>query len=341
MAWTDKNGNRWMFGGFGFEVTHPSTDGIPGYLNDMWVWPTTLPITSLDDDGWWLPGGWIPSDLPTTCGTAGCFADTTGLQFKNRGANYGTQGSGTACALNFAACTTPGGRWGGITWTDATGNLWMFGGQGFDANGHFELLNDIWEFDITSGPCGWDQSHGTETFTNCKWIWQGGSKTGDQATTGSFPGGRWGASTYTDGSGNMWMFGGQGYDSSGQRRPAERPVEVQHRRQDVDRGFGRQRCSPTRTACTARKEQPLPATYLAAARPAVLWADSSGAIWLFGGFGLDSKGTSGGTGQIGSVLNDLWKYRPEHRLLGMGFGKQCCQPKRHLRIAGNFECDAK
>jgi hypothetical protein len=41
---------------------------------------------------------------------------------------------------------------------------------------------------------------------------------------------------------------------------------------------------------------------------AVLWVDKSGNIWIFGGFGLDSKGTSGGTGQIGSVLNDLWKY---------------------------------
>src|SRR5258707_1236921 len=62
MAWTDKNGNRWLFGGSGFEVTHDNTDGIPGLLNDMWVWPTT-PSSGLDD-GWWLPGGWIPANLP-------------------------------------------------------------------------------------------------------------------------------------------------------------------------------------------------------------------------------------------------------------------------------------
>jgi hypothetical protein len=112
MAWTDKSGNRWLFGGFGFEVTHASTDGIPGYLNDMWVWPTTNP-TSLDDDGL-VAGRWIPSDCHYLW-LRRTFRRYHGLQFKNRGANYGTQGSGTACALNVGGCTTPGGRWGGIT----------------------------------------------------------------------------------------------------------------------------------------------------------------------------------------------------------------------------------
>src|SRR5258708_40189860 len=42
---------------------------------------------------------------------------------------------------------------------------------------------------------------------------------------------------------------------------------------------------------------------------AVLWAEPSGTtIWLFGGFGLDSTGPNLGVGQIGSVLNDLWKF---------------------------------
>jgi N-acetylneuraminic acid mutarotase len=308
MAWTDKSGNRWLFGGFGFEVTRPSPDGVPGYLNDMWVWPTTNP-TSLDDDGWWLPGGWIPSDLPIICGSAGCFADTSPLQFKNRRAVYGAQGSGTACGLSFGGCTVPGGRWGGVTWTDAAGNLWMFGGQGLDTQGNFGLLNDIWEFDITSGPCGWDQIDGTETFTNCKWIWQGGSSTLDQPTTASFPGARWGASTYTDGSGNLWMFGGQGYDSAGNigllndlwryniAAKTWTLVSGGSVLSNVNGTYGTEGTGASGNLPGGRQT-------------GVLFADHSGAIWLFGGFGLDSKGTSGGTGQIGSVLNDLWKYDP-------------------------------
>src|SRR5207248_1356151 len=124
MAWTDKNGTRWLFGGEGFEVTHDNTDGIPGLLNDMWVW-----------QDWWIPGGWTPANLPIVFnGLADSYsADITSLQLKNRAAIYGTLGTGTSCAYPAGSCTVPGARWGGVTWTDTTtGNLWMFGGQGID-----------------------------------------------------------------------------------------------------------------------------------------------------------------------------------------------------------------
>src|SRR2546429_5963478 len=46
---------------------------------------------------------------------------------------------------------TPGSRWGGVSWTDATGNLWMFGGHGFAATGlDAELLNDVRSEEHTS-----------------------------------------------------------------------------------------------------------------------------------------------------------------------------------------------
>src|SRR6202049_3257913 len=42
---------------------------------------------------------------------------------------------------------------------------------------------------------------------------------------------------------------------------------------------------------------------------AVLWADTSGNIWLFGGFGIDSAGTgNAGPPPAGAILNDLWEY---------------------------------
>jgi hypothetical protein len=40
---------------------------------------------------------------------------------------------------------------------------------------------------------------------------------------------------------------------------------------------------------------------------ATLWVDSTGTVWLFGGFGLDSKGTSIAPG-VGATLNDLWMF---------------------------------
>ena len=313
MTWTDKSGSRWMFGGNGFEVAHQNTSGIPGLLNDMWVWPTTP--SSGDDGGWWLPGGWMPADLPividNVSGTA--TADITPFQFLDQPGIYGTQGTGTMCGVSVGGCTVPGARWGGVTWTDASGNLWMFGGQGIDGSGDFTLLNDIWEFDLTTGPCSFDLTTGTQTFTNCQWIWKAGSSTGNQSTTAAFPGGRWGAANYTDAAGNMWMFGGQGYDSAGK-------VGL------LNDLWKYNIAAATWTLVSGTTTADQNGAYPASAgtggagfapggrQTAVVWTDNSGNVWLFGGWGLDSKGTSGSTGpgsvQIGSVLNDLWKFTP-------------------------------
>lgn len=303
MTWTDKKGSRWLFGGEGFEVTHQSANNIPGLLNDMWVWPT-VPNTGLDD-GWWLPGAWVPANLPIIHDPVANSdtADITSLQFNDQGGNYGTLGVGVSCKTPGAACTVPPGRWGGITWTDATGNLWMFGGQGGSG-----LLNDIWEFDLTSGPCSYDAATGTGIFTNCQWIWKAGSSLGNQSTTATFPGGRWGAANFTDNAGNVWMFGGQGYDSAG-------AVGLLNDLWKYNIAAGTWTLVSGTT--TANQNGVYPAATGGTGTPggrqtSVLWVDGTGKIWLFGGFGLDSKGTSGttqtGSQQIGSVLNDLWSF---------------------------------
>jgi hypothetical protein len=40
----------------------------------------------------------------------------------------------------------PGARFGAHSWTDASGNLWLFGGQGGDATGNVGYLNDLWKY---------------------------------------------------------------------------------------------------------------------------------------------------------------------------------------------------
>jgi Bacterial Ig-like domain (group 3) len=44
----------------------------------------------------------------------------------------------------------PGSRDGEVGWTDKTGNLWLFGGQGFDSSigGSLLPLNDLWEYQL-------------------------------------------------------------------------------------------------------------------------------------------------------------------------------------------------
>jgi hypothetical protein len=124
---------------------------------------------------------------------------------------YGTQG--VASASN-----TPGGRDSAVGWTDSSGDLWLFGGFNYDGSNvpigtttMNQILNDLWEFSPTTK----------------EWTWVGGSDTGEAkgvygtlgtASANNVPGARGiegVAVTWTDSSGNFWLFGGIGYDSSG------------------------------------------------------------------------------------------------------------------------------
>src|SRR6185436_6175933 len=101
---------------------------------------------------------------------------------------YGTQG--VASPTNH-----PGSRCVGIpTWTDAAGDLWMYGGSGFDANGDPGLLGDLWKYHIATNEWTWMKGsdikqpvtvYGTKLIpaptntpggieeTNCAWVRNG------------------------------------------------------------------------------------------------------------------------------------------------------------------------
>ena len=67
---------------------------------------------------------------------------------------YGFLGSPTSTNI-------PGGRNSAASWVDKSGQLWMYGGEGFDGQGNSGQLNDLWEFNPT----------------NNEWAWMGGSST--------------------------------------------------------------------------------------------------------------------------------------------------------------------
>lgn len=52
---------------------------------------------------------------------------------------YGTKGSP-------ASGNVPGARSNSVSWTDGHGNLWFFGGYGYDVSGSNGPLNDLWKF---------------------------------------------------------------------------------------------------------------------------------------------------------------------------------------------------
>lgn len=262
VSWTDSKGNLWLFGGQGFDSA-----GNDGYLNDLWEYVPS-------SQKWaWISGS---SSIPTS---------TTGQP--------GVYGSlGVAEAGN-----TPGGRVASVSWTDSTGNLWLFGGEGYDSTGVNGKLNDLWRFAPSSQ----------------EWVWVGGSNTvpaSNQGQTGVYgklgvpaaataPGGRWGANSWTDGTGKFWLFGGVGIDSTGSS-------------DDLNDLWVFDPSTNEWTWAGGSSVGGQPGIYGALGSAsitnapggrsqAISWTDSNGNFWLFGGTGYDSAGYRG-------YLNDVWEF---------------------------------
>lgn len=192
-----------------------------------------------------------------------------------------------------AAGDAPGGRANAATWTGTGGNLWLFGGQGYDLLGNFDFLNDLWMYSPTTR----------------LWTWEGGSSfisAPGVYGTGGMPGARSSGLAWTDAAGHFWLFGGVGSDVTG----------VVGLLSDLwmynpDTGVWLWVSGPN-TSGVQGTYPAQPGVAQAGSVPgaryqAVSWVDSSGRLWLFGGFGFDSTGAQG-------YLNDLWMFDPSSGL---------------------------
>jgi hypothetical protein len=112
---------------------------------------------------------------------------------------FGTQG--VPAATNF-----PGERENAASWTDANGNLWLFGGWGLDSVSNFGALNDLWEFNPTTRM--WTWKSGSSTVPNSGYGQPGVYGTQGVPAATNVPGGRVRPVSWTDSNGNLWLFGG-------------------------------------------------------------------------------------------------------------------------------------
>ncbi len=251
-TWLDESGNMWLFGGYGYDSM-----GNYGWLNDLWKYSPAA-------NQWtWLGGG--------------NKTDEAGL--------YGMQWIANPSNM-------PGGRYGAATWKDSQGNFWLFGGKGYDAAGSLGFLNDLWKY---------------QPNTN-EWTWYGGSSVinqsgvyGEIAISSPFnmPSARYAAGSWSDKAGNLWLFGGEGFDINGDFNYLNDVWKLDLTSNTwtwvAGKNIVNQIGSYGTLGSPSSTITPGSRSWSSAA------GDSQGNLWLFGGFGLDSSGNTG-------KLNDLWHY---------------------------------
>ncbi|MBU4286283.1 MAG: hypothetical protein KKD76_05180 [Verrucomicrobia bacterium] len=158
---------------------------------------------------------------------------------------------------------------------------------------------------IISAPAG-----GATLSTNAAWTWMKGATTTNQNGTygtqgvpaaANMPGARENTVSWMDSTGALWLFGGLGYSASGGTGKLNDLWKYDPATTNWTWMKGANTTNQPGTYGTLGV--PAVANTPGARNNAVSWTDSTGALWLFGGWGYPA---SGGTGN----LNDLWKYDP-------------------------------
>jgi N-acetylneuraminic acid mutarotase len=321
-SWRDPGGNLWLFGGYGIF----SDLGGWGMGNDLWKYD---PVSS----AWTWVSGSNSGDQPGTYGTKGLgdaanvpgarrqamsWVDQTGALWLFGGMGFGSDGNrsgmlndlwkydpltnewtwisgsdtidqpgvyGTKGVADPA--NVPGAKFRALTWLDLKGDLWLFGGGGPG----YDHFNDLWKFDMATR----------------EWTWVSGSNaagqagvygTRGQADPSNVPGGRGSAVSFRDPDGSFWLFGGAGYDSTGENTVLNDlwmfdPTTGQWTWVSGNE-FGFQ------LGIYGTKRVPNPKNVPGARFYGASWVDAAGDFWLFGGWGNDSYGGY-------TFINDLWQ----------------------------------
>ena len=297
-TWVGGSSSMYQVGIYGTQGT-PSASNVPGSRSDSANW--------VDADGnLWMFGGFgvsssTPwgslSDLWKYDPTANQWTWMGGSNTSNVKGTYGTLGTGSVTNI-------PGARFNPASQTDKNGNFWLFGGFAVDSTGASGLVNDLWEFNPSTN----------------EWTWMGGgdvsasSQTGVYGTLGTpapsnIPGARESVASWVGANGKFWFFGGYQQDSQSNAIYLSDLWNFDPSTNEWSWMGGPQAStvSPGQAGVYGSLGAPASANIPGGRNLSSTWVDSSGNLWLFGGKGLDSMGTTG-------FLNDLWKFDPSTNL---------------------------
>jgi hypothetical protein len=257
VTWTDNDGNLWLFGGLRRAVP---PDYIDSFLNDLWKY-------TIETNEWtWINGDNIP----------------------NQDGVYGTMGVPDDA-------NHPRPRVSAVGWKDAQGNLWLFGGWGYDAGHNSSLIvNDLWKYDIAANRWTWMKGR---NYSYAGAIY--GVKGIENAA--NIPGSRAGSAAWTDNEGYLWLWGGNGVGESS--------LGLLNDLWKYNTSTGNWTWmngsnNANQRTIYGRKGFASDANTPGARESVYCWKDANGNFWLYGGLGFFER-----PGSTTAYFNDLWQFQ--------------------------------
>jgi hypothetical protein len=342
-TWIDGSGNLWLFGGYGYGslVTNGYLNDLWKFSPSSGLWTWMGGANSVDSMGsygtqgvaaagntppgragsvwwrdsagdFWLFGGGGPVPMVIEQSGTGLYNDLwkynlqTALWTWIGGPNFGIADGTTAGVHGMrgvaALGNIPSPRSGAAGWIDSGDNLWLFGGQYSVTGTGTPFANDLWMYNVSSGLWTWT---GGSAITNSDNVAAGVYGTEGTPSASNVPGARRGAVAWTDASGMFWLFGGDGEGSN----------------PDVCCGSANDlwRYDPATSTWAwingSMYDQMTPASVYGTQGVAAVgnvpggrtdsaaWTDPVGSLWLFGGYGYASNGST-------PSFSDLWRFNP-------------------------------
>ncbi len=314
-GWVDAVGNIWIFGGDGYAQGYSYSDR----LNDLWRYnPTSNQWTWMSGNNtpyvsgvYGTMGTPSPANKPGSReGTMAC-KDNSGNFYLFGGYGYNESGIGLLNDLwryntttnqwtwlkgdksglflgvygtqgTASATNKPGGREFAAMSIDASNNIWLFGGYGRPATNTNGRLSDLWRYNIATTQ--WTWMKGPNTINNAGVY----GTMGTGAATNN-PGARESVSSQIDGSGNFWLFGGDGYGASGVGRLNDLwRYNIAANQWVWIKGDN----TPGGTTVFGTMGVPAAANKPGGRSSCHFWFQSTGNLWLFGGY----------------TNNELWRF---------------------------------
>jgi len=316
VAWTDAQGNFWMFGGSGH-----ATNSEIGLLNDLWkfsptfnTWTWVSGTNRLNEEGrygdrgessgdnypggrflstgwidnngnFWLFGGFgyanrdngALNDLWKYSPGNGRWAWMKGDKTNDAKAHYGHKG-------DFADDNRPGGRQGSTGWKDREGQLWLFGGENSN-----DFYADLWVYN--PGRDQWAWINGPDKENKLPVFEDVGVPTSD-----GHPGSRTLASGWVDPLGDLWLFGGKGYGGNSGTNSLNNLWKYSIENNNWTLIKGEVTADPV--AIYGTKGVPDNNNKPGGTNNASAWTADDGTFWFFGGRSGDG------------FLNQTWNFTP-------------------------------